>query len=432
MPALAEILESLKNNDVFFHFKDDQVDWTEESSVNLLIQCNGQKYEIELSNSKEIENLASSLYFYTKDSNLLSWNIKNILSFFRKRSQINVSFSKKVYDLNVICSYFSLPRNKPSTSKEAFFLFNKIKNTESWKSFEKFYDEIYDPLITTVIPSVETNPLVDKEKRKYVYSYYEIEGQSNGRMKTLKIFKNCYLPHSMGSDQKNNLRLPKDDWVFLYYDFKHMEVSVLEWITKDKNLSKILESDSDLYKSIWKNLTGSDATKEQRKICKNIFLPVIFGQGSKSLSDRLKIDEKIASKLIHRLEQSFPVAFSWVKSQDVDSNNYATDIFGRRRKFQNYELYKIRNFCIQSPSNMICLRKLVKLHQSINNKAKIFFHIHDGYSIACSKKDLRSVFEIGKKSLEEEEDLFPGLNLKTSCYFGENLNELKNIKEVIK
>ena len=81
---------------------------------------------------------------------------------------------------------------------------------------------------------------------------------------------------------------------------------------------------------------------------------------------------------------------------------------------------------------MICLRKLVKLHEILDNKAKLCFHIHDGYSISCNKKDLKSIFEISRKTLEEDDDLFPNLKLKTSCHFGENLNNLKNIKEVIR
>lgn len=432
MLEIADVLESVQNTDVFIHFENEYPDWTENKPVNLIIQINGRKSVIILDDLNQIEKLAASLYFYTKNSNLLSWNIKNILSFFRKKSQINVNFKTKVYDLDIITSYFSLPKKKPESCKEAFFIFNQIKKTNSWKSFEKFYDEVYYPLISDVIPSIETNPLVNVSEKKYVYSYYEIEGQSNGRMKNLKVFKDCYLPHSMGQDQKINLRLPKDDQVFIYYDFKHMEVSVLEWITKDKNLSKILEAETDLYKAIWEKITKSEPTEDQRKICKNIFLPVVFGQGAFSLSKRLGINEKIAEKLIYKLEQTFPAAFTWVKSQTVDGSQYATDIFGRRRKFEKNELYKIRNFCIQSPSNMICLRKLIKLHQNINNKARIFFHIHDGYVIACNKKDLKSIYDIGKKALEEDDDLFPGLSLKTSCQYGDNLNNLKNIKEVIK
>lgn len=431
MSDVANILESIKESDVFFHFESDSIDWTNNTPVNLIIQANSQKYTIEFSDDKEIEKFAASFGFYVRNSRLLCWNLKNILSFFKKKSSISIELNN-VYDLSVLSSYFSLPKKKPKTCKEAFYLFDHLSNTKSWKSFDNFYKSIFDPLISKVIPDIETNALVDIVEKKFVYSYYEIEGQSNGRMKTLKILKDSYLPHSMGEKEKNNLRLSSDDQYFLYFDYKHMEVSVLEWTSKDNNLTSILNSEKDLYESVWELLTGQEATQDNRKTCKTIFLPVVFGQGSNSLANRLGISEKNASRLIYKLERAFPVAFTWINSQVPDSNNFATDIFGRRRKLQEDEFYKIKNFCIQSPANMICLRKLVKLHEILDNKAKLCFHIHDGYAISCNKKDFKSVFEISRKTLEEDDDLFPNLKLKTSCHFGENLNNLKNIKEVIR
>lgn len=426
MSQIAYVLESIQDSDVFFHFESDFVDWTSKEPARLIIQSNNKKSIIEFSDLKEIESFAASFGFYTRNSNLLSWSIKNIISFFKKKSGISIDFSR-VYDLSILCSYFCLPKNKPGTSKEAFYLFNKIASTKSWEKFSVFYQGVFDPLIQKVIPDIETNALVDLEKKKFVYSYYEIEGQSNGRMKTLKVLTDSFMPHSMGEKEKSNLRLSSDSQYFLYFDYKHMEVSVLEWISKDEKLKEILDSDKDIYSVIWQQITGIEATPEQRKICKNVFLPVIFGQKSYSLSKRLGISEKNAGKLIYKLERAFPVAFTWINSQVSDSNNIATDIFGRRRKFQEDELYKIKNFCIQSPSNMICLRKLVKLHEILHNKAKICFHIHDGYAVSCDKKEYRTVFDMGKKVLEEEDELFPGLKLKTSCHFGENLNNLKRI-----
>lgn len=430
MQNIAQILEKIKNLDVFFYFEQDYVDWTDNKPVNLIIQTYNKKYNIELFDNKEIEKLAASFSFYTKDCNLLSWNLKNIISFFKKKSCINLKFDK-IYDLNILCSYFSITKKRPNSCKEAFYLYNYIIKTNSWKNFSNFYENVYNPLILRVIPSIENNKLVDIKNKKFVYSFYEIEGQTNGRMKNLKILKDSYMPHSMGEKEKENLRLCSDEEYFLYFDYKHMEVSVLEWASKDQRLSEILSLGEDLYISIWKILTNSDATVEQRKICKNIFLPVIFGQGANSLSSRLGINEKNASKLIYKLNQAFPVAFTWINSQVSDCNNFATDLFGRRRKFTENEFYKIKNFCIQSPANMICLRKLVKLYEILDNKANILFHIHDGYCISCKKKEIKHVYEICKNALEQDDVLFPGLKLKTSCVYGDNLNNLKNIKEVL-
>lgn len=426
MLDVADILGSLKNTNVFFHFENDIIDWTQDIPVNLIIQANNTKSVIELKDSKEIEKIAASLYYFAQDSNLISWNLKNIISFFKKKSKINIKFNKIVYDLKILCSYFGISQKKPEKLRESVFILNYIKNTKGWETFDNFYKEVYYPLLSEVVPDIENNCLVNAFEKKLVYSYYEIDGQSNGRMKNVKVLKDSYMPHSMGDAEKENLRTLSDLDTFVYFDYKHMEVSVLEWISKDKKLSQILKSNKDLYKSIWKILTGQEASKEQRKICKNIFLPIVFGQGSYSLSKTIGVDEKIASKLIYKLGQTFPVAFTWVNSQVADSNNYATDIFGRRRKFDIDELYKIKNFSIQSPSNMICLKKLVKLHNELKDKAKVCFHIHDGYCVYCNKKKLKEVLEIGKKTLEQDDELFPDLKLKVSCHYGERLNNLKN------
>jgi hypothetical protein len=427
MPDIAEVLELISNKEIFFHFNSDYVDWTDNVPVDLIIQSENKKFTIPLFDPADIEKLAASFYFYTKNSRLLSWNVKNFFSFFKKKSSINMNLGQ-IYDFYIISSYFCLPKKKPQNLKEASFLIDQITGTQKWKDFEKFYNGVFYPLITKVIPDIETNGLVDTLNRKVVYSYYEVEGQINGRLKNLKNLKNCFVPHSMGEISRKNIKLPNDDHVFVYLDYKHMEVSILEWITNDPNLSKIVNSKNDLYESIWEKLTGQSATSGQREICKNIFLPILFGQKAYSLSKRIGIEEKSAEKLIYKLRRSFPVAFSWIDSQDVDSNNIATDIFGRRRKFEE-ELYKIKNFCIQSPSNMVCLRKLVKLHEAIKDQAKLCMHIHDGYVLSCQKQKLESVYRLAKQTLEEEEDMFPNLRLKVSCKFGENLNELKNIKE---
>jgi DNA polymerase I-like protein with 3'-5' exonuclease and polymerase domains len=210
-----------------------------------------------------------------------------------------------------------------------------------------------------------------------------------------------------------------------------MEVNVLQWLSNDENLSSIINSGKDLYKQIWGIITKQEPTDNHRTLCKNIFLPVVFGQGPKSLSKKIGISEENASRLIDSLVRSFPVAFNWVKSQHPDSNNIATDVFGRKRKFEDQEQYKIKNFCIQSPASIICLRKLVRLHDALDGKANICFHVHDGYCVLCNKNDVNAVSKIGIKTLEEDDELFPGLKLKITCNFGHNLNNLKSLKKEV-
>jgi hypothetical protein len=79
---------------------------------------------------------------------------------------------------------------------------------------------------------------------------------------------------------------------------------------------------------------------------------------------------------------------------------------------------------------MICLRKLVKLHElSKSNNFKIVFHVHDGYIISCDRIKIKKTYNIVKNILEEQDDLFNGLLLKTSCSYGYKLNNLKKYGE---
>ena len=237
------------------------------------------------------------------------------------------------------------------------------------------------------------------------------------------------MPHCLSLAQKNNLNLPDDNDYFVSLDYKHMEVSVLQWLSKDDALINMNEN-GDFYESLWHFLTGSNPSESQRSLAKSLFLPVIYGQKSFSLSNKLGISKKNAELLIYKLEKKFSKSFQWVQSQTVE-NNFAFDIFGRRRRFEDDEIYKVRNFCIQSPSNIVCLRKLVKLYESIKDFAKICFHVHDGYVISCSKNELPRIIKLATKVLEEDDEMFNGLKLKVSCKYGKKLNNLKDSKEVV-
>lgn len=416
---ILDIIGDLEDKNVYFYFNDKK----------FVIETADQRCLIDL-NSKDLEKIGLLLEHYTKKcKNIFVWDLKNIIVFFYKNFDIKIDFSKKIYDLSIISSYFSIKIEKIISIKNILRITDVLFNTESWSFFERYYEEIYIPLMLDVLPEIEKRFLVDLKNKRKIYCNYQLEGQINGRMKNSKISDDYYLPHNLKPEEKENIRLSSDQDCFLYFDYKHMEVSVLEWLSSDPILKKMISS-QDFYESMWIKIANNPPNENQRKLCKRIFLPIIFGQGAKSLSQRIGISEKNASKLIYKLKRTFPIAFNWVNTQHVDSNNFSNDVFFRRRKFDKNELYKLKNFCIQSPSSMICLRKLVKLHTcSKENNYNIVFHVHDGYIISCNKKDIKKIHKIVKNILEEEDEMFPGLILKSSCSFGFNLNKLKNIEE---
>ena len=426
------MVPKFEGKDLYLYLTSENPDWSEdETSVELVVHHSGNKVVLPMSDREDVSCLASAIHhFVSSGAIVLAWCAKDIFSFMKGRTDISLELHANMWDIQIVCSYFGYPKTRPASFKEAVAVLKRAFSEPGWSSFKKFYDAVYRPLFSRVMPSIETSCLIDRRIRSCVHPSYVIEGQANGRLKAVRSGASSYNPHSLGPDERTRLRPPGYDGMFVYFDYKNMEVNVLRWLSGDEVLGEMIDSGFDPYKEIWRRVAGGDPTDAQRLMCKNMFLPVVFGQGSRSLASRMGISEKTAATIIDKLVRTFPVAFDWVNSQSCLGDNSALDVFGRRRFFEPGELYKVRNFCIQSPSSMICLRKLVKLYEALSDRAKICFHVHDGYCVVCGRGDVDGVCETGVSILESEDELFPGLSLGVSCKVGPDLNSMQIHKKV--
>jgi hypothetical protein len=65
--------------------------------------------------------------------------------------------------------------------------------------------------------------------------------------------------------------------------------------------------------------------------------------------------------------------------------------------------------------------KLNKLYVNLSDISKICMHIHDGYIIISDKNKIEKTIQISKNILEQDSDMYKGLNLKTVCSVGDSL-----------
>ena len=134
--------------------------------------------------------------------------------------------------------------------------------------------------------------------------------------------------------------------------------------------------------------------------------------------------------ITRRSYKTFPIAFRWIQENSLHSEGTAIEFFGRRRKFDEHEFYKSRNFLVQAPASIICLRKLVKLHQSMQGLGKLIFHLHDGYGVLMNKTiRWQNNCSAAKEVLESPDDLFAGLKLKVSTKVGGSLNNMQLLEK---
>ena len=378
--------------------------------------------------SREIRSFASKFKYYLDgESVLIGWGIKDVLTYHLGMTGFPWKIGRPILDLKILESIVSYHGEMPVSYEEAAERLLKVTRYSQWSRVKEIYSKVYLPLIREVLPAIETLGLL--RGRKHVYPHYEIEGQANGRLKGSSTFHCGFNPHSIPKEEMHRYELGQfDDMIAISLDYSSLEVRVLQWLSKDVGLQKVLETGEDLYKIIWERITNVKCNPAFREKCKSIFLPVVYGLGREKLAERLKVGEQVAQRLIENIHAEFPDAMAWVKQQQ-SSNEYdgcVYDYFGRRRRFNGKE-HKIRNFVVQAPASTICLHKLVRLHHALKGHAKIVYHVHDGYVVRAHKKTEEKVFEICKETLESPEDLYPGLQLKVAAKMGERLHELESV-----
>ena len=431
---IIDILSNISDQSVYLHFDPEIFDFTDKDQSNeikVYLQ-NGKQISFNL-NQQNVAFIASilKLSIFAKGMKILVWDWKNLSSFLFFKTKKIYSVEGSIIDLKIIESYSGIKLKAPKSLNEALIRLKKLISNGIWKEIENVYKKIHIPLATMVIPHLENSGIISVLKGSKVYACYEIDGQENGRLRCFNAFKEGFVPHAMKPETKENLK-PRDfEELFLVFDFRAMEVFMLSWLSKDPFLQKLCEQ-QDIYFSLYEKLMGKPPKeKNDRELIKKMFLPVIYGQSSYMLGQRCNIPKDDAESIIDRINSLFPVALKWIKTQEEQLKNlgFAKDVFGKRRSFEENKEYLVRNFCIQSPSAVVCLEKLNHLYFALSDKTDLAFTVHDGYAVYVNKNNWEEIFNIGKEVLSGVSEFCPDLRLKVTCRGGRNLNDLKPIKK---
>lgn len=422
MDSIYAALDKISGQDVFIYTDPEILDFTHKYSRPVKIYFSTKTVTVETtlpSESKTLKEFFSLLQIAFKQNTILfGWNIKNIYSYALGVTGVPLTFDCHIFDLALLEPYLEIEKPRPTSFVECINRLSVLRKNPAWDNLIKIYKNVYFPLAKK-IPTLETFGFVDREKKQLVYAYYQIMGHVNGRMKTPSVFDRSFAPHTLTLAAKANLKLPSSDLRYLYLDYKNMEVTVLAWLSQDTFLLEIVNSGKDVYSQIWEAITGMPCTDVLRKKCKEIFLPIIYGSGSKGLSEQLEVPLAVGERLLNNTYKTFPELFAWMRSY---SGLRATDYFGRIRDVDSS--YKIRNFLVASPAALVCLHKLSRLIDSVGELGQVCMHIHDAYILACKKSNIERVAEIAREVLESEEELYPGLKLRVAGETGEMLDKM--------
>jgi hypothetical protein len=425
---LADLLQG-KNTTVFLRTDPEVLDHTTHQLGKLLIETGRGKLEIPFGGDaisiRNIKGILDATIFNKEQVRILfGWNFKSLMTYLRFHIPTVAPPEVSLIDLQVVERFLGITKKRPETFVEAVNRARVVSQTTAWKSV---YQKIHQPLMVKVLPAIETTPLLNVRERRAVYPYYEIEGQTNGRLSCFKRFG--YLPHNMGPSEKEVLKPRGEGYRFLCADYRSCEVLVLQWLSKDKILCEIIESGKDLHSEIYRVVTKTECdSPAKRKISKGIFLPVMYGCGPETLANRLSLPLASGQELVHRVRTIFSGAYDWVCAAQEQAKVKETiqDFFGRRRSFAESEAYLARNFVVQGVAATFCLEKLIQLYAAIADlDAKIVFSVHDGFGMIFQEKIARDLYKLVKHNLESPSRLCEGLKIETEIKFGVKLSDLR-------
>lgn len=421
---LDQIVQSGPN--IFVKLNPEIVDFTLISpTFNLVFVTKEVDFSIEINNENFVDVLSmiKTALFENRSLVIIGWNLKNLFTYFLSKTNDNLEFESKLLDLKLAECFIGIRERPPSKFEDVIKRLKIVFADSSWSKFKNIFQKVYQSLMMTVIPKIEIEGVFDNEKRQILFPYYEIEGQVGGRLACQIAYENCFNPHSLSDEDKSKLQPKGTGLTFLCFDYSFYEVCVLAWLSGDEALGQMVFGDGDFYKKLYAQLTGTECdTDVKRSFCKDyLFLPIIYGQSAKTLSERAKINIALADKLISRLQAMFSQLFEWVENYPIE-NNVCVDYIGRKRQLAIGEEYKYRNFIVQSPGAIFCLDKLVNLSNALGNYGSVVASIHDGYVVRCDEKQAEIVRSISMKVLESESILFPGLKLKVNYKISKTLS----------
>ncbi len=370
-----------------------------------------------------------SVSLFSSKRIIIGWNLKNLFSWFQFHSNIPLHPNGKIFDLRLIEACAGESGAKPTTYDEAVTRLRKHINGDAIMAVN---NHVYTPLTTLVIPAIETSGLISHNPVTKLYSSYTIEGQVNGRLNSGLLFEGAFNPHSLTDNDKNEFYAGSDK-TFLVFDFKFLEVKLLQWITKDAKLAEIIESGEDVYEGVYKAISGSPkCNAKYRDFTKKALIQTIYGIQPTSLAESAGISVEGAKIMIDKIMNTFPTAFGYLQQvvADAKKTGEVKDVLGRKSFYGegHREPYTARNAVVQAPAAVVCLEKLCDLYTTHIPDMRIVASVHDAYVCVAPKTAASKIARSCVEALESESKLVPGLHLGVTAKMGEKWGQVETIK----
>ncbi|MGL2461791.1 DNA polymerase I [Helicobacter pylori] len=339
--------------------------------------------------------------------------------------------------------------NSPKQLSEVLYEKLELPKNKSHSTDEKNLLKILDkhPSIALILEYRELNKLFNtyttpllrlKDKDDKIHTTFIQTGTATGRLSShLPNLQNIPVRSPKGLLIRKGFIASSKEYCLLGVDYSQIELRLLAHFSQDKDLMEAFLKGRDIHLETSKALFGEDLAKEKRSIAKSINFGLVYGMGSKKLSETLNISLNEAKSYIEAYFKRFPSIKDYLNrmKEEILKTSKAFTLLGRYRVFDftgandyvkgNYLREGVNAIFQGSASDLLKLGMLKVSERFKNNPSvRLLLQVHDELIFEIEEKNAPELQQEIQRILNDE--VYPlRVPLETSAFVANRWNELK-------
>ncbi|WQX73880.1 DNA polymerase I [Helicobacter pylori] len=339
--------------------------------------------------------------------------------------------------------------NSPKQLGEVLYEKLGLPKNKSHSTDEKNLLKILDkhPSIPLILEYRELNKLFNtyttpllrlKDKDDKIHTTFIQTGTATGRLSSHSPnLQNIPVRSPKGLLIRKGFIASSKEYCLLGVDYSQIELRLLAHFSQDKDLMEAFLKGRDIHLETSKALFGGDLAKEKRSIAKSINFGLVYGMGSKKLSETLNIPLNEAKSYIETYFKRFPSIKDYLNrmKEEILKTSKAFTLLGRYRVFDfngvndyvkgNYLREGVNAIFQGSASDLLKLGMLKVSERFKNNPSvRLLLQVHDELIFEIEEKNALELQQEIQRILNDE--VYPlRVPLETSAFIAKRWNELK-------
>ncbi|GAA9000196.1 DNA polymerase I [Helicobacter pylori] len=339
--------------------------------------------------------------------------------------------------------------NSPKQLSEILYEKLELPQNKSRSTDEKNLLKILDkhPSIALILEYRELNKLFNtyttpllrlKDKDDKIHTTFIQTGTATGRLSSHSPnLQNIPVRSPKGLLIRKGFISSSKEYCLLGVDYSQIELRLLAHFSQDKDLMDAFLKGRDIHLETSKALFGEDLAKEKRSIAKSINFGLVYGMGSKKLSETLNIPLNEAKSYIEAYFKRFPSIKDYLNcmKEEILKTSKAFTLLGRYRVFDftgandyikgNY-LREGVNAIFQGSASDLLKLGMLKVSERFKNdpSVRLLLQVHDELIFEIEEKNALELQQEIQRILNDE--VYPlRVPLETSAFVAKRWNELK-------